>query len=566
MSNDNEQIEARLCSYIDDELAADERARIEQYLARNPDHRQLVEEMRRTRAILQGLRHEAAPPEIVEAVQGQIERSLLLNEDDGRSVILRIGRWPQFAAAAAMLLLAFGLAYIVVKMLPRMHPVEVAIPTRPAVDSPAPSAPSADPRLPAPIATASDNSTEALRGKDIKEIAPPDASVFTNPADQGLVTEKDLDRARRLFQDDPNAILAQVEQSVPRRNNNGMVVVILNTARPDEANGAALGYLRDNNIPWREPAEPVSDSTDIAKPQSAFGLRINSAGTDFNAPAGVKSASATNPSPAEDEQQVAARNREPGQRIETQDNPPVAGQAPGNAEGRPGEKALETLDKQTRQQVRSEQNYQRMFVARDLTAAQVADLTQSLRRQSAGKSQVFADINSLAIVESGPSTPALRKQESQQASGERWVAIGSALEGREDGPSRRTHRQDMAKGSDLGKDGGGSGLLASRPAGVDASDKLAESEERRKAVQNSNAEAIAMAATIPATLPATQADLEATANLDVIIVVQSDAPVAVITPPPTPVSPTTQPATLPAATSTTRSVDAADPADFKPAD
>jgi len=57
-----ETTEAKLCAYVDGELDAAGRVEIEKYLETNPQHRKLLEELKRTRLLMQALPRASAPP------------------------------------------------------------------------------------------------------------------------------------------------------------------------------------------------------------------------------------------------------------------------------------------------------------------------------------------------------------------------------------------------------------------------------------------------------------------------------------------------------------------------
>ena len=119
MPENQEIIEARLCAYIDDELDAEGRAEIEKHLTSNPQHRRLIQELRRTSELVRGLPRESAPPELVEAFNGQLERSVLLEGvGDDPVVAGQIHRWPQTLAMAAIVMLTLGLGVVVYFALP----------------------------------------------------------------------------------------------------------------------------------------------------------------------------------------------------------------------------------------------------------------------------------------------------------------------------------------------------------------------------------------------------------------------------------------------------------------
>src|SRR3954454_12384003 len=78
-----ENIEAKLCAYVDGELDAAGRAEIEAHLAANPQHKQLMEELRTQQDLLRELPRATAPGDLLEMVQSQLERSALLDGAGG---------------------------------------------------------------------------------------------------------------------------------------------------------------------------------------------------------------------------------------------------------------------------------------------------------------------------------------------------------------------------------------------------------------------------------------------------------------------------------------------------
>ena len=106
MSQPQEQSEAKLLAYIEGDLDADARAEIERHLEANPHHREMLDDLARTRDLVRWLPKESAPPELLEQVQSQLERTSLLDESHGREGgTLRINRWPQIRAVAAVLVM-----------------------------------------------------------------------------------------------------------------------------------------------------------------------------------------------------------------------------------------------------------------------------------------------------------------------------------------------------------------------------------------------------------------------------------------------------------------------------
>ena len=119
MESSKEKIEAQLCDYVEGELDDAQRAEIEQHLAANPHHQALIAELRAASGLLRDLPRATVPVELNESLCGQLERSALLDPNDevydpSRSA----NRWPQFTAVAAVLILAAGLAFVVMYVLP----------------------------------------------------------------------------------------------------------------------------------------------------------------------------------------------------------------------------------------------------------------------------------------------------------------------------------------------------------------------------------------------------------------------------------------------------------------
>ena len=127
MSQNQEIIESKLCAYIDGELDDAGRVDIEKHLEANPQHRRLLEELRRTSALLRAPPRDPAPSELSETFTAQLERSVLLHGigDGSSDGSMRMGRTPQFFAAAAIILLTVGLAVVIYFALPThgVHPV-----------------------------------------------------------------------------------------------------------------------------------------------------------------------------------------------------------------------------------------------------------------------------------------------------------------------------------------------------------------------------------------------------------------------------------------------------------
>src|SRR5262249_46558990 len=124
-----ENIEAMLCAYIEGDLDQAGRAEIEKHLQANPQHRKLIEELIATRDLVRNLPRVSAPGDVGETFRGQVERSILLADSEPRAAAgaMRISRWPQFAAIAAVFVLTAGLGIVVLKMvLPLRSPPKIA--------------------------------------------------------------------------------------------------------------------------------------------------------------------------------------------------------------------------------------------------------------------------------------------------------------------------------------------------------------------------------------------------------------------------------------------------------
>ena len=133
MPENSENIEARLCAYVEGDLDEQGRVEIERHLAAHPNHRRLLSELMATRDLLRYLPREQAPPELAETFNAQLERSALLDgagpEPSGRA--LRSGNFmPRLMAMAAIIVLGSGLFAIVYFSLPRGESgTQLAMPT-----------------------------------------------------------------------------------------------------------------------------------------------------------------------------------------------------------------------------------------------------------------------------------------------------------------------------------------------------------------------------------------------------------------------------------------------------
>lgn len=120
MSQTSEEIEGKLAAYVDGTLDDAGRAEIERHVAANPHHARLLKDLAAGKAMLGDLPREAAPPEILETIQTQLERRLLLDEPADEAVIatIRPHRWRSVPALAAVLVLGATLAVVIYSVLP----------------------------------------------------------------------------------------------------------------------------------------------------------------------------------------------------------------------------------------------------------------------------------------------------------------------------------------------------------------------------------------------------------------------------------------------------------------
>ena len=112
-----EAVEAQLCAYLEGDLSPAERAAIEQHLAGNPPHRQLLADLSLNRQWLRDLPKVSAPADVGEAFQQQVERSLLLGDDVQFKPQPGGGRLTQFAMMAALIAITAGLGVGLMLML-----------------------------------------------------------------------------------------------------------------------------------------------------------------------------------------------------------------------------------------------------------------------------------------------------------------------------------------------------------------------------------------------------------------------------------------------------------------
>jgi hypothetical protein len=243
MSENVEQIEAKLCGFVDGELNAEERAEIEAHLAANPSHRTLIQELIAQRGLLRGLPREGAPGDLSEPLQGQLEREALLGSDllVESAMALRMRRWPQGLAVAAIVLLAIGLGAAVYFVLPPSHP-EVALLSSPA---------------------------------DLGEVARKNAAIAAEPVEEdedAMQDKEDADERiavtlRDLKEGTTGGVAVNTAAFFGNTNASQTLVIMVKAADVKLANDRVVSYLSQNNITWA-PADDQAIGQAVLAPAS----------------------------------------------------------------------------------------------------------------------------------------------------------------------------------------------------------------------------------------------------------------------------------------------------------
>ncbi|MDB5304272.1 MAG: hypothetical protein JWM97_1821 [Phycisphaerales bacterium] len=297
MSNNQEIIEARLAAYVDSDLDAQERAEIERHLEQHPQHRRLLEELRKGREMLRGLPRESAPPELTEAFNGQLERSVLLDGTaDYEEPRMRVGRWPQVFAVAAIVFLTLGLAGVVFFALPN-HKAFQVVDTTPT--------PKASPTDTTTLATGSRpeggsaDDGESIKSKSadhdantIGKSGPSDAVALDSLGKGGANAKNGGGNTLAEPHDDLKALaenVSQVQQlqDLLTDNNravnvlassNEAVVLAVRTNNVDQTERELAGYLEPNRIAWERAPErvPAALNSSLALRNSVYNYATNS--------------------------------------------------------------------------------------------------------------------------------------------------------------------------------------------------------------------------------------------------------------------------------------------------
>ncbi|HSZ58463.1 MAG TPA: zf-HC2 domain-containing protein [Tepidisphaeraceae bacterium] len=264
MSQNQEIIEAKLCAYIDGELDAEGRVEIERHLEANPQHRRLLESLRATRDLIKWLPREAAPSEVAETLNGQLERSVLL---DDATETLGPSIWPRVLAAAAIVLLTAGLFAAVYFTLPKSQKIAIPYAREGAAPSAEPSA--GEPGRSPAVAENTESGPIALKGGMAGKTAAADQK------DSVDIKKPELDRLALEVNQNRAAIVAAANKlnaapgaaggnAAPALATNAVVVLVRSNS-PSDTRKQLTSYLDAQKIDWKQ-TEPEGQLN--ASPQS----------------------------------------------------------------------------------------------------------------------------------------------------------------------------------------------------------------------------------------------------------------------------------------------------------
>jgi hypothetical protein len=265
MGQNAEHIEAKLAMYVDGALDEAGKAEIEKHLAANPQHRRLLEELMLTRSWVRQLPRASMPPELSESLQSQLERSVLLDERTNTEAVARINRWPQYVAAAAILLLAVGLVSVVYFVVaPTGKPQELAVREITPAEDGAASAPLGVVGEPLAMGNAGGGAGEAEQApRRASESATPEAAVRARDdsaiakAGAEPAAPKAIELARESKQkiEDAESLADDAPRKIappPDARSSAPFVVLISAAI---ANAQIVEFLDANRIEW----EPLAD-------------------------------------------------------------------------------------------------------------------------------------------------------------------------------------------------------------------------------------------------------------------------------------------------------------------
>jgi hypothetical protein len=274
---DTEYIEARLCAYVEGELDAQGRAEIEQHLADNPQHRQLLEQLVEQRQLVRDLPREKAPEDLYESFASQLERSVLLEGDQREHhEPMRISRRPQFFAAAAIVLLTITLAGVLLMVLPRgpaRRPSEFAIAPAPTTAPMALNVIPATENVADKLASAEGPENKAVASKSaaLDDTRAPMAKAFKRSDDvfaEGAGRQT-LEQQSKSGAGQSQIFASDLDQRLSAINGaRKPVVVTVSTNDPYHAQDQVRRYLVSNGISWQPLAEPMPPPVELGAGQN----------------------------------------------------------------------------------------------------------------------------------------------------------------------------------------------------------------------------------------------------------------------------------------------------------
>jgi len=180
----SEDIEARLCAYIEGSLSPDEQAEIERHLAAHPQHRQMIHDLIRTRNLVGTLPRVNAPEDLCDGLQGQLERSMLLSggltPTHAASLNPRPRRLSHLAIVGVVCLLSLGFGSVVYYVLrAALYPVQLAVAPLPPPSMDSTGATAATAANVAAASTPAVSDASAIPASDSTNIANASVAVAT---------------------------------------------------------------------------------------------------------------------------------------------------------------------------------------------------------------------------------------------------------------------------------------------------------------------------------------------------------------------------------------------------